>query len=327
MAILGLSAVSGRLRCADDDTCVRSRLTHALATLPASAPVVIMLHGFRYHPDIPRADPHRLIFALNPERFDTKTCSWPEGLGFEGDAGLAIGFGWDAVPEDLAILPDWTAIPLIYDRAARAGAALARALNMISEIDPVRRVDILAHSMGARVAMSALSKIRAPVLGRVILMGAAEYTSEVTRALAANRANRQAVFFNVIARENDLYDLMFETATPRSVKRDTALGAGCQMGARWLDIQIDNARTLDVLATRGISIATPSGWSSHWGFYMRPGMWSLYAGLIRRRWELADLRRDLAEITPDPRWSRLMRRPWPWPAAAAPARQSAAQTQ
>lgn len=63
----------------DADQPVAPALREAARRLPAGAPVLVMLHGYRYSPARPAHDPHRHI--LSPQT-GPGGISWPQQLGF-----------------------------------------------------------------------------------------------------------------------------------------------------------------------------------------------------------------------------------------------------
>ena len=141
--------------------------------------------------------------------------------------GLCIGFGWEGVaePGSASLAKSGGFCDGLWAREG-TGTHLAQVINAIGALAPERKVDVLAHSLGARIALRALPQLERGNLGRVILLGAAEFESEALQMLAANTANRQAEFINVTARENDPFDLLFECFAPRRVEGDRALSAG-----------------------------------------------------------------------------------------------------
>ena len=139
-------------------------------------------------PGLAHADPHRSLFAFRPAADHWKIRSWPRGLGLAEDAGetgLGVGFAWPASASHLASLlaRGRTGFAEVYDRAGACGAALAELVTLVQELAPGRPVDVLAHSLGARVALAALPHLgRAP--GRMILLGAAEFDARALEHLA-----------------------------------------------------------------------------------------------------------------------------------------------
>jgi pimeloyl-ACP methyl ester carboxylesterase len=283
-----------------------SQIRHALAGLPDAAPVLIMIHGMGYVPGLAAVDPHRLVYAPRSGQTTRRYLSWPRHLRFtpepatDGAAspGLCIGFGWNGGGGV------WAA-----SRAAAASAQpLARLIQMIRRAAPHRRVDLFAHSLGARVALGAVPLLHAGALGRVFLLAGAELGPRALRVLDTP-AGRTAEFFNIVTRENDIFDLLFELSQIPLHGRGRSIGLGLSDAPNWLDVQIDHAPTLQRLAALGFDLAPPGLRVCHWSVYLRPGIFRLYRGLVHERDRLAlpVLRGALLE-PPQPRWSRLIPR-------------------
>lgn len=238
-------------------------LERALAALPPGAPVVVLIHGYKYAPDVPGHCPHETILAARTPRQHWKVMSWPRHLGFgRGQEGLVIAFGWDALGSI------WGA----YGRAGAAGRALA---GLIAGID--RPVHMLAHSLGARVALSALAHAGAGDVGRVVLIAGAELRGRAHAAMTTP-AGRRAEVLNVTSRENAPFDLMFEAVLGF---RGRALGAGLPDVPGWTDLPVGEAATRARLARLGHRIGAPSRRACHWSLYLRPGLLPLYGAVIR----------------------------------------------
>jgi pimeloyl-ACP methyl ester carboxylesterase len=285
---------------------VEAAIRAAAAGLPAGAPVVVMLHGRGYRPGDPRDCPHRLLYADRDSDGRSRYISWTRRMGLSGPGGqrhpgLAVGLGWDSAGSV------WTAA-----RAADGAAAgLARLVTLIRRALPDRPVDLLAHSLGARVALGALPLLHAGAVGRMILMAGADFVPHAEAALASP-AGRVAEVVNVVSRENDLYDWMLETA----LGGGRALGAGLGHLPNAVDVQIDGRAARRGLSRLGFRLAEPGLRVCHWSVYLRPGVFPLYRALIHRRESLplARLRAALA-VRPDPRWMRLAEGPLPLPFA------------
>lgn len=275
----------------------------AAAALPPGAPVVVMVHGRGYRPGHPDACPHRLLYADRATDGRSRYISWPRRLGLAGPGGgrhpgLAIGFGWDGRGTI------WTAA-----RAAdHAATGLARLVTLLRRAIPDRPVDLIGHSLGARVILSSLAYLHAGAVGRIILMAGAEFVARATSALATP-AGRTAELVNILSRENDLYDWLLETAlAPLGGSR--ALGAGLGHLPNAVDIQIDGRAARRGLARLGFRLAEPRLRVCHWSVYLRPGVFPFYRALLHRRdtLSLTDLRAAMA--TPvEPRWARIKARP------------------
>ncbi|MBL0900417.1 MAG: alpha/beta hydrolase, partial [Reyranella sp.] len=88
-----------------------------------------------------------------------------------------------------------------------------------------RGVQVIAHSMGARVALAALPQVAPGQITRLILLAAAETRG---RALAAldSPAGRSVEVINVTTRENDLFDACFEWGIHLGLSTSIGQGLG-----------------------------------------------------------------------------------------------------
>lgn len=300
MSILQIALARDGLRPLDaPEADAAKALERALDGLAPGAPVVVMVHGKGYRPGLAGRCPHRILYAERRDQAHARSLSWPRRLGLTGEgrlrgSGLALGFGWDS-RGDL-----WTAA-----RAAdRAGPELARLIGALRRLDPGRRVDLIGHSLGARVMLGALPLLEAGAVGRMILLAGAEFADRA-RAALDSPAGRTAEVINVLSRENDLFDWMFETAlAPLSGRR--ALGAGLEGVPQAVDIQIDGAEARRALSQLGFRLPEPRFRICHWSVYLRPGVFRLYRRLIHRRDELPlDRLRATLAAPAEPRWARL----------------------
>lgn len=266
-----------------------------------TGPIILMLHGYKFHPGHPVHCPHGHIFAPQDGNPCPKAVSWPARLGYgrgDPDEGLAVAFGWAARGR----------LRTVYDSAAEAGFALAKAVRTLRAAAPTRPIHAMGHSMGARVILQALPHLARGDLGRLVLLAGAEYRSAAETALDTP-AGRSAEVINVTSRENDLFDFMFERLVPAPRPGDAALGAGLTPSDTRLTLPIDNPGLLDLLARRGIAIEPPHAVICHWSAYRRAGVFDLYETLFRRP-EVLPLA-TLATALPQadtPRWSRLRAR-------------------
>ena len=277
-----------------------AELALRLARLSPTAPVVAMVHGFRFAPDAGQHCPFGHIFALDPKaelvkRRDKTLVSWPRHLGLGGAAGLAIGFGW----------PARGTLGQVNRRAEQAGAALAQLAAAIAEIDPRRRLDIIGHSLGARAALASLHYAKAGHMGRLILLAAAETRQPALRAMRTP-AGQSAQIVNVTTRENDLFDAVYEWGV--ALGRDTAIGQGlgCSL-PNWINLQLDAPRSLNALAEFGFALPSPPARICHWSPYIRPGIFGLYRAILNGSLNLNALATAMPAAQTQ-RWSALS--PW-----------------
>ncbi|MEO0990287.1 MAG: hypothetical protein AAFX00_04965 [Pseudomonadota bacterium] len=271
-------------------------LSRNISALPQGAPIVVLIHGYKYSPFVPGRNPHETLLSLDPHSDMARVVSWPRHLGFGTDdaaEGLCISLGWHARGR----------LKTVFDMAPDAGLALAKVLGMIQ-----RPVSILTHSMGARVALTALPHANAGSVRRLVMLSAADYQSTAAAALTSP-AGQAAEFVNVTSRENDLFDFLLDLGV-NAPWVDRTLGHGL-LGSHdnWLDIQLDDASALDGLGRLGYPIEPARNLVCHWSTYLRPGALAFYAALMRNadRIPLPWLK-DALPGTSTPRWSRFRAR-------------------
>ncbi len=275
-------------------------LDSALSQCASDTPITILIHGFKFSPFDDLRSPHNHILSLTPRQECWKALSWPRALGFgatPSQEGLCIAFGWDASGSI------WKA----YGEAARAGRVLA---SLIHRLPANRPVDIVAHSLGARVALAALPHLPMAAIRRAVLMTPAELATRAEQALDTP-AGRTVAVLSVSSRENDFYDFLLEWAVAAHRPGDRSLSHGLRsQRPNWLDVQIDHPQTLRALRALGFDIADPSRKVCHWSPYLRPGIFSLYSAFLEGRLNPDQLRQRLpAQMCP--RWSRLISLPKP----------------
>lgn len=250
----------------DSDIPSAQALRRALDQTCPTGPIVILIHGYRFDPNLPDHDPHTHILSLTPDRTCWKAVSWPRKLGLAGDAGLAIGWGWHGRGSI------WRA----HRQARASGRRLAGVLEHLRALAPDRPIHILAHSLGARVALCALDHVPARTVNRLILISAAVFRSEAARLLATP-AGKTAEVFNIRGRENTLFDLLLRLAKPFG---GCTLGRGLPRMGPGLDLPLDRPDTLTHLRRLGYAIAAPKVRVCHWSGYLRPGVWRFYRALL-----------------------------------------------
>jgi len=324
MALLRVNATrSGSLRLAAEGGDWASALQAALAALPDGAPICILIHGFRFtwRREVGAGCfcPHHRLYRPKPVRPTRRRrplfADWPVALGFSDVGhgnGLCIGFGWDARERRASLsLRTGRDFAEIYDRAALAGEALAR---LTAEIARHRAgpVNLLAHSLGARVALRGLQVAPGAPFGRVVLLGAAEYRGEAARALSAlDAASAGTEVFHMLSRANDLYDRLFQLIAPAPARQgDASLGQSGlgQSHPRWLDIQLDHPQLRPWLAARGCPLERPPERVSHWHFYADPGAMAFCRRILRHApgYDIGGLRAAGLPDAIEPRWARLL---------------------
>ncbi|KMW56520.1 hypothetical protein AIOL_001474 [Candidatus Rhodobacter oscarellae] len=297
MSLLKVNVVNGLPQPQSHET-LDAAIARNLAQVPPRAPIIVLIHGYKFSPATSLSDPHRHIFALRPRRGCWKALSWPKHLGFgkgHQNEGLCIALGWEARGSI------WRA----WRNAQQAGDVLARVIQCVRDHRPCP-VHIVAHSLGARVALAAIPALPAGSIGRAVLMAPAEFQSTAA-AMLGTPAGQTAEFINITSRENDLFDTLVEWLLPAPSQGDRCLGAGLWLNAgNWLDIQMDCRRTRSEMSELGYRTPAPTALVCHWWAYLRPGLLRFYGDLIRdpERLNLAMLKHALPSRT-RPRWSRI----------------------
>jgi alpha-beta hydrolase superfamily lysophospholipase len=109
----------------------------------------------------------------------------------------------------------------MHARANEAAFSLANLIRFIRRCTENRPIHIIAHSLGAKVALSVLAHLAPGDVGRMILLTGASHRADALRMLGSP-AGRTVEVLNVTTRENDLFDLAFEQLVPG----DGAIGRG-----------------------------------------------------------------------------------------------------
>lgn len=255
MPLLRINATQTGFMLHDSPQCTHRRVTQMVQ---GDRPVILMIHGYKYQPSHPQHCPHDSLFgAASP-------VSWPRRLqraDAHGHTTLCIAFGWGARG----------GLRQMHARASEAGQALAALISLIRTAAPQRLIHIIAHSLGSEVALSALPHLQHGDINRMILLTGATHRAYAHQMLST-AAGQSIQAFNVITRENDLFDLAFE----RFVPGDGAIGRGIS-GPNTVNLQLDCPESLSVLAGFGFPIAPPQSNVSHWSSYTRPGTMAFYA--------------------------------------------------
>ncbi|WP_425098615.1 hypothetical protein [Tropicibacter sp. S64] len=259
-----------------------------------AGPVTVMIHGYKYLPGDPLHCPFIGILARTPDRPGGRVLSWPRHLGLRGQQGegLGISFGWAARG---SIRTAWQA-------ADAAGADLARLLAQVRQLAPARPVHVVGHSLGARVALSAIRRCLPGTLRTAILLAGAEFQSTARAALDAGGPELRLL--NVTSRENDVFDFLLECCVPAPARGERMLGYGALRHPRLATVQLDDPVCLAALRGLGFPVAPPLRRVCHWSPYLRPGVFPLYRAVMRERLDWDTLKGALP-AQPMPRWSAL----------------------
>ena len=244
-------------------------LRGALDRLALDRPVTLMTHGFRYCPFTPDADPHTRLFSTHHRKSSWKSVSWVHYLRL-GTADLGIGFGWPALGR----------LDRAAARAFSAGRAMAGLITDIHAVRPDLRVRIVAHSLGARVALEAMQHAPAGSVETLLLLSGAEYRPAAQQAMASP-AGQVARVINVTSGENLAFDTLFRVLAPSRRLLSPMLSSGLgRPHPRWMDVRIDDPAHLASLRALGYRLANPSHRICHWSSFIRPGLFPIYRELL-----------------------------------------------
>lgn len=295
MALLALNVTETGILPRNGGT-LADALAKSLRSLPVGAPVVILIHGYRFSWAAAATDPHTHILAEIPTQACWKALSWPTSLGLAGPTpqpGLAIALGWQARGSI------WRA----YRAAADAGKELAGLIRALRQTHG-GPITAMTHSLGARVALSALHDLEGGTLDRIVMLAAAEFQTSSERAMQTP-AGRSVEVVNVTSRENDFFDFLLERALGGAPL--STLGQGLPLIAdRWLDIALDDPATLNTLRSLGYPVGAADRRICHWSLYLRRGAFGFYRDLLTRPDDLQlSLFRECLGQRISPRWSRV----------------------
>lgn len=209
---------------------LRQTLAPTLARLPIREPIVIYVHG---HEDWPPAD----ILREAREK-----------------PALSLNFNWPSKAKFAAVVPD---VRRLYDLAGQAAVPLANLINLLGELAPGHRIDLMGHSLGARSCLAALPKVKHPNVARLICLSAVEFSAITLLALQAPMA-RKIAFYNVTTPSQPLFHRFMHHFGPRPGPADRLLSKGFAFPRNnWLDIRLDDPvvrRPLTELCTRMLEI-------------------------------------------------------------------------
>ncbi|MEO0480646.1 MAG: hypothetical protein AAF196_14295 [Planctomycetota bacterium] len=324
-----------------------------MGKLKAHQPIIVMIHGFLFDPyhtvnihPWHAHNPHRRLFHFEDfarqHRLEHKAVPWPKDMHLrpddEGENGVALAFGWFSKPGLASSLKKSFVNHYVqaYDYATQTAELLIRTLaefdRQLTEKGVKNPFDILTHSLGSRVTMRAIHELsdiariaedvkernaaRALLkrLGRIVILGGAEYVVDAQRAYRALRTCEEPLgsesfedefsprflgrdegpqFYNVCTRENDVLDLLGENFGPRTfgntnVIGHDGLGGEGRLNSRWRDIFLDHRKTKEWLRTkRDITVLSENDafWAvwDHWFYYTAPENNALYRGIYRDR--------------------------------------------
>jgi hypothetical protein len=258
------------------------------ALKPVSRPSVILINGFNFNPSLDNDDnPHRGLFT---KRWLPHLMHLPHIA--RGNADL-LGFGWFSAELKIS---SWVRAWLNgrynpyrwgWDLAKKAAGVLSLVIGWDPGLDDPRHlqpqlppVDIIAHSLGVRVALAALRQVQPHRIRRVLLLNGAEY-SQTARVVAAYS---QAEVLNVVVQDDDVLALLGRAFAPehfiaKVVGRDGIIGPP----RHWADVTLDDPQVQARAASAGwpdLEGNCPNQRSDHWYSYEHAPNWALFKSFL-----------------------------------------------
>lgn len=227
---------------------------------------VILIHGYLYDPKATNTDnPHTTLFKR-----------WREQL----KDFYVVDHGWFSAPSTFNnLFKAWEAG--YYNRYRWAWhLAKLEADYLINVIEDIGECNIIAHSLGTRVALQAIRK-KANVNTAIFLNGA-EYSS--TARNIAELSSTQ--FHNMYVHEDDVLSKAGRLAPP-FFKDDIFIGQ-TGLGVRlnnWKDYQLDSEQTQLWGKNRGYDLRgdNPNSIGDHWYSQTWLPNWELYRDILTKK--------------------------------------------
>ena len=219
-------------------------------------------NGELYNPAAPRRDVMGLL-ARQIEQFSTPPRvsiqlpahhrHTPFALQSDDTNTLVIDFRWLGYATGLRALHDLTTP---YEKAGFEAKGLALLINRLREISPDSPVDVVAHRLGARVALMAMPLARSKMWRNLLLSNAFEYSAYTLMALKCPMGAHLNIF-NTIAQNRSLAPFLFDRFGPKPGPADRALCFGYQFArSNWTEIPENSETATDLMLQMGANVAS-----------------------------------------------------------------------
>ncbi len=188
-------------------------------------------NGEIYNPSYPRRDVMGLLakhigqFPSRPRvsiQLPAHHQSTPFSLKPHDKNTLVVDFRWLGYTTGLQALPDMQAP---YDKAGLESAGLAYLINRLRQISPDSPVDVVAHRLGARVALMAVRKARSKMWRRLLLSNAFEFSAPTLLSLDCPMGTHLSCY-NIVAKNHSLTPFLFDRFGPKPGPADRAICYG-----------------------------------------------------------------------------------------------------
>ena len=266
----------GRVFRIDDQGMPKSRSGFTIS-LPSARHIIIMVNGFDYDPTETSEDnPHLTLFkewnghisAIQEEHWD------------------CFGFGWYSAELEPGswvgglLRLHWNPYRWGWELAGKAGGILAKMIAARLAADDGAEICIVAHSMGARVALSALTQLPRSAVKRVLLLNGSEYSQ--TAKVVSLYTNSDVL--NVVVKADDVLSKLGSIFAPEEFIENVVGQSGlCDPPHTWLDICLDNTGVKEKTRAGGyldLCGDNPDSIGDHWYSYTHEPNWFLFRDFL-----------------------------------------------
>lgn len=247
---------------------LRDQVTEITKSISSSTPpssIVIMIHGYQFDHRQSAHCPHATMFNPNPVAWDFRTRSWPDELKAHDTQSVAIGFSW----------PSRGKLKDAYDTAAQAGVALADLIKQLRAAYPDVAIQLMSHSLGARVALCAFPLLQAGDVTRALFLFPSEYKQAAEQALKTD-LGKSAEILCVASTENYIFEQLFYWKQLAGAQAGPPFGRYQPDQSNVVTLWIDRPDVIADLNARGIDIGPREKRICHWSAYTRRGIFNLY---------------------------------------------------
>lgn len=265
----------GRIFAIDEEGMPRARSGFSVR-LPMEPRIVVMVNGFDYDPTEHSNDnPHQTLFREWASKIrELSTDEWE-----------CFGFGWySAELEPSSWLggltrSHWNPYRWGWDLAGRAAGVLAQTIqNRLNASND--DICIIAHSLGVRVALSALAQLPSDAVRRVLLLNGSEYSQSAK--VIATYTDSQVL--NIIVKADDVLNKLGSVFAPEAFIKAVVGRSGIENPpVNWVDVCLDDPDVQEWAAACGypdISGDNPGNIADHWYSYTHEPNWPLFADFI-----------------------------------------------
>ena len=212
--------------------------------LPSTSKILIMVNGFDYDPTESGDDnPHKTLFKEWESKFREQVSNEWE----------CFGFGWYSAELEPSswlgglIRTHWNPYRWGWELAGRAAGILAQTIQ--SRLNTSNdEICIIAHSLGARVTLSALAQLPRDSVRRVLLLNGSEY-SQSSKVVATYT---DSTVLNVIVKADDVLNKLGSVFAPEAFIKSVVGQSGIENPPdNWLDICLDDPNVQERASAAG----------------------------------------------------------------------------